>query len=171
MRKKDIGWGLAVFALLLGIVYVVGRSPRKRAASFLGKAAPPIAFVLEGKETSLAAYKGKTVLLNFWASWCGPCIEEMPALRALENRLKDRGFVLLAVNVSGEPYDVLKKTSADELPTLRVHQFSEKDLEAYQIEVIPHSVLIDKDGVAREIFVGPRHWDSESVVAALEKFL
>ncbi len=171
MRKKDIAWGLGVFAVLLGIVYVVGRSPQKRATSFLGQVAPPLTFLLDGKETSLAAYQGKTVLLNFWASWCGPCIEEMPALRALEDRLRDKGFVLLAINVSGEPYDVLKKTPADKLPTLRVHQFNEKDLDAYKIEVIPHSVLVDKEGKAREVFVGPRHWDSESVVAALEKFL
>ncbi|MCB0405204.1 MAG: TlpA family protein disulfide reductase, partial [Bdellovibrionales bacterium] len=77
------------FALLLLVIF--GRIPAARRGALVGSPAPEIAFVLEGRERTIADYSGQVVLLNFWATWCGPCMEEMPALRKLEDKLGAKG--------------------------------------------------------------------------------
>ncbi len=69
-----------------------------------------VTFALLGQKLRLADYQGKVVLLNFWATWCPPCREEMPAMERLYQRYKDRGVVVLAVSVDAEGGPVVSKT-------------------------------------------------------------
>jgi thiol-disulfide isomerase/thioredoxin len=99
----------------------------------------------DGKTISLADLKGKVVLVNFWATWCAPCREEMPAIIALHEKYKDRGLVVLSIasDDTPEPVDALLKDSP--LPFTVVYG-TEDMKRTYAINALPTTVLIDKSG-------------------------
>ena len=101
---------------------------------------------LQGKSYSLAALKGKPVLLDFWASWCGPCVESMPEIERIETEFKDRGLVVLGVNL-GEPrstVDQFLKTKPMSYPVIMGSEFGMD--RTFQVNVFPTFVFIDADG-------------------------
>lgn len=121
-----------------------------------GKPAPPLAFeqVTTGRAGTLEDYRGQVVLVNLWATWCPPCLEEMPELDNLARGLADQGFTVLAV--SDEEPDVLTRY-ADKHPTSillgRIDEFDWVDMGGER----PISFLIDRHGIVRNIYTGP--WD------------
>ena len=114
---------------------------------------------LDGQMVSLADYKGKVVLLNLWATWCPPCVEEMPSMEKLYRELKGEGFEILAVSIdeSGaqdvQPFMQKHKLS---FPALTDSKGAIKNL--YQTTGVPESFIIDKDGILVEKVIGPRNW-------------
>lgn len=139
----------------------------------LNKEAPEIEFDMpSGKASSLQDQRGTTIMLNFWATWCDPCMEEMPDLRALENHFKDRGFLLLAINVQDPDTENMKaRISGEKMPQNLVFRFNRNQLRAYPIEGIPLSVIIDKKGVVRRVYHGPRHWVTPEMIREIETIL
>jgi peroxiredoxin len=137
---------------------------------------------LDGGRVKLSDFRGKAVLLNFWASWCGPCAEEMPALERLYDNLRARGFTVLAVGVE-DPAEELRKFSQKfglGFPVLI--DADGKVRERYKIEGFPETVLIDPEGKIvlfndpgdnrlRVKIVGPREWDDPSAVRRIEALL
>lgn len=119
--------------------------------------APAPAFTLQssdGKTVSLAQFKGDVVMINFWASWCGPCRQEMPLLDNIYRQYKDMGFTLLGVNVepnAGGANAWLKKTPVSYPilydPKSRVSQL-------YQVQAMPTTVIIDRQGIVRFVHNG-----------------
>jgi len=109
----------------------------------------------EGKDVSLASLKGQVVLLNFWATWCGPCREEMPRLQALYDKYKSLGFTLVGVNVENNP-EGAKKWLADNGPvTFPVLLDTKNEVsKLYHVETMPSTVVIAKDGSMRFIHHG-----------------
>jgi thiol-disulfide isomerase/thioredoxin len=137
-------------------------------AELVGK--PAAAFTLKnlsGKPTSLAAWKGKVVLLDFWASWCGPCRMELPTIAKLHREYKNKGLAVVGVNV-GETAGVagafLKKNNYT-FPVLldSNNQISDQ----YGATAIPTVVIIDRSGVVSSHFVGVR--SEEDLREALKK--
>ena len=127
--------------------------------NLLGKPAPAIvATDVDGKPVSLAELKGRIVLVDFWATWCPPCVASIPALSELARKYHDRGFVILGVNVDAMHEDVQEMKKA--LPTVRRflvrHRVTWTDLlngqgtadvaAAYGVEEIPANFLIGRDG-------------------------
>ena len=112
-----------------------------------GKAAPSFKAVsLDGKAYSLESLKGKPVLLDFWASWCGPCIQSMPALEKLRRSYESQGFVILGVDV-GETRETVEKFLKTKPMAYPVIMGSESGMpEAYSISVFPTFVMIGADG-------------------------
>ena len=114
---------------------------------------------LDGQMVSLADYKGKVVLLNIWATWCPPCLEEMPSMEKLYQELKGEGFEILAVSID-------ESGAQDVLPFIKKHKLSFPALtdskgtlkNLYQTTGIPESFIIDKDGILVEKMIGPRNW-------------
>jgi peroxiredoxin len=114
---------------------------------------------LDGKMVSLADYKGKVVFLNIWATWCPPCVEEMPSMEKLHQELKDKGLEILAVSI-----DVSGAKAV--IPFMKKHKLSFSALtdtkgaikSLYQTTGIPESFIIDKDGIIAEKVIGPRDW-------------
>src|SRR2546428_11973758 len=91
MKRLIVGMGVCI--VVVGILGMAARPP------LLGSPAPEIALKdLQGQEVRLSDLHGRVVLLNFWATWCKPCKEEMPAMQASYDKLRDQGFVVLAVN-------------------------------------------------------------------------
>ena len=106
------------------------------------------------KNIKLSDLKGKVVMLNFWASWCGPCRQEMPLLDALHKRYSPAGFELLGINIEPNPKDadkLLKEIPVD-FPVL--YDIKQTVSEAYKVDAMPTTILIDKDGKMRYLHRG-----------------
>lgn len=107
-----------------------------------------------GENIQLSDLRGKVVMINFWATWCGPCRQEMPELDKLYQRYSSAGFEILGVNVESEldePKVFLKKNPVS-FPVLFD---TESDVsEAYNVQAMPTTVLIDRDGNLRQLYKG-----------------
>jgi peroxiredoxin len=109
---------------------------------------------LEGKQQSLSQYRGKVVLVNFWATWCKPCTTEMPAMQAIYDKLRDQGFVVLAVNEledEGKVRDHIKQ-HGHTFPVLMDRD--NKVANQFGVFGLPVSVFIDEKGVVQEYIKG-----------------
>lgn len=169
-KKPPVGWVLVAAAIALVCAVLMRGRPRASndapmgARLLRGHPAPDIDLAYPpGQHTKLSALKGKAVLLNFWASWCEPCMEEMPMLVELEGKLKDKPFVLLALNADDEQPGnrAVRRTT---MPANLIYDFTKSALTSYEVSSIPLSVLIDVQGNVREVFLGPRDWTSQEML-------
>lgn len=113
---------------------------------------------LEGKTFNLESKKGKVVLINLWATWCGPCRAEMPHLVEMQNKYKDKDFEILGLNVDDEPVAAVKSFS-EEMKLNYFLGFAKDDLVGGVMKLsrqqgIPQSVLINRQGQTAGIFFG-----------------
>ena len=118
---------------------------------------------LQGKKHSLADYRGKVVLVNFWATWCEPCREEMPSIERLRASLEGRPFAVLAVNLA-EPESRIQKF-LDTMP-LRFPILLDRDTKttrAWQAKVLPATYIVGADGAIRYRHVGELDWSKPEV--------
>lgn len=131
-------------------------------ATEIGKSAPAFALAdVNGKKVSLADYKGMVVLVNFWATYCGPCKAEMPSLHNLFLALKNDGLIVLAVSRDESTIDVqsfIKKQKIT-FPVL-MDKNQEVSFDQYVVHTLPTSFLIDRDGIIKETIIGEREWDA-----------
>jgi peroxiredoxin len=119
-------------------------------------------------ELELSSLAGRVVLLNFWATWCEPCEQEMPAMERLYERLPRDRFELVAVSIDEEPAPVLEFVERYSLRFPIVLDPGKKVAGAYQTMGVPESLLIGPDGRIVERYVGPREWDAPEYVARIE---
>ena len=137
-----------------------------------GVTPPPLALKdRSGKVHSLDAYKGKVVLVNFWATWCPPCREEMPSMQRLKEKMAGRPFVMLGVN-SGESAEDL----AEFLKLVKVDFDILLDSDSaatkrWKVFGLPTSFLIDHQGKVRYTLTGTTEWDQGEAVALIEELL
>lgn len=135
---------------------------------------PPPEFNLadtRGEMHRLEDYRGKVVLVNFWASWCPPCIKEMPGLQRLQTSLADRPFSILAVNVGEKRYEVWKFTKLVDFSLPTPLDTQKQTFNAWQATVLPTSYLLDTRGRIRYRVQGDLEWDNASVAALIEELL
>jgi peroxiredoxin len=115
------------------------------------------AFTLQstsGQQVSLAQFKGDVVMINFWASWCGPCRQEMPLLDSIYRKYKDMGFELIGVNVEpdSKAANAWLKATPVTYPILYDPQSQVSQL--YQVQAMPTTVIIDRTGTVRYLHRG-----------------
>jgi len=172
---KIVAFGLLAFLLLL-LLYISfmdkreegrghlssvveeslkGKTPGEENKKLLEEATKKISelsfLTLDGKEVKLSDYKGKVVLVNFWASWCPPCKEEMPIFEKVYQKYGDKDFVILAVNMDtseGALKEFLEKNRYS-FPIVRI-----KGEAGLNIPGLPTSYLVDKDGSVKKIRLG-----------------
>jgi peroxiredoxin len=169
---------LASFIVLSGLVAVPFAMAEERPLTSSGlqrpegvKLAPPFLLKdLDGKEQALDDYKGRVILIHFWATWCVPCKDELPTLRALWERLKDRGFAVVAIAADSKKA-VLPFTKEHGLrfPVL-IDQYGSA-LRAYRAWALPASYVVGKAGTIEWIALGPRDWTSPEVTDVIEGLL
>ena len=142
------------------------------------KRLPELAFAdAEGKPRTLADFRGKTVLLNLWATWCVPCRKEMPALDALQAKLGDDRFEVVAVNIDTRNLDK-PKAWLQEVGITRLGYFADPSAKVFQdLKAIgkafgmPTTLLVDPQGCALGTLAGPAEWASEDAVRLIEAAL
>ena len=113
-----------------------------------------------GKQLSLKELRGKVVFLNFWATWCPPCIEEMPAMEKLHQELQKDGLVILAVNFQEGPERVKEFLAKHNLTFTALLDRDGKVSELYQAWALPVSVMINKRGEIAARAMGSKDWHS-----------
>jgi len=118
---------------------------------------------------SLNQYRGQVVLVNFWATWCPPCVEELPSLMTLQERMKGRGLVVVGVSidVDGDAYHRFLKLHNINFVTVRDPE--QKVASMYGTSGWPETYIIDRQGVLRRKFVGPVDWNAPDVIAFLSR--
>lgn len=126
---------------------------------------------LVGGKTDLAQFRGKVVLVNFWATWCPPCRKEMPSMNRLAAQLNGQPFVMLGVNAGDTPGDV--RAFLDKVPVDFPILMDEEGvtLKPWHAFVFPTSYVVDKQGQLRLGLVGSVEWDEPQVVARIQALL
>ncbi len=109
---------------------------------------------LKGQVISLSGLRGKPVLLNFWASWCGPCVFEMPFLQEIHEEWSDKGLVLLAVDIGESSSQVEEFIQSQGLTLPVLLDTKEEVARKYNIRGIPTTFFIDKDGIIQGVQIG-----------------
>lgn len=139
------------------------------------RTAPAMAFLdAQGGQRSMEEWLGRTVLFNLWATWCGPCREEMPALDALQTQMGDETFEVVAVSIdtrqSADPQGFLQEIGVEGLAFYQDRTaglFNTLRSEGLAFGM-PTTLLIDEDGCLLGFLAGPAHWDSADARALIE---
>lgn len=145
--------------------------------SSIGKAAPDFTIQDSDRSVSLGQLRGKIVVLNFWATWCPPCVEEMPSLVGLQKQLLGKGVIVLAVSVDddADAYHKFLKEHAIDLLTVRDpgHRNDEgvtaPVASRYGTFKFPETYIIDRDGTIRRKFIGPIDWSQAEILEYLSR--
>ena len=109
---------------------------------------------LEGKNLRLEEYRGQVVLINFWASWCGPCRQEMPLLDELYSQYQRVGFNLLAVNIDDDSGKAMKMIAELGVSFPVLFDTHKEVSKLYAVDAMPVTILVDRDGMVRHVHHG-----------------
>lgn len=128
---------------------------------------------IQGEKKSFEAFRGKVVLINFWAAWCAPCLHEMPGIYKLQERWKERGFVVLGVSMDNDANagtESLKRIAG--VPPFEIIKGIDSSISSlFPIEGLPYSVIIDREGVIRFARSGEADWQSPEANKWIERLL
>jgi peroxiredoxin len=149
--------------MMLSACYGGSRPPR------IGINAPDFTVQDSDRKITLSEFHGQVVVLNFWATWCAPCVEEVPSLVEMQRRLKAKGVTVLAVSVdvNGNAYKEFVKDHNVNLLTVR--DPGQKSSDLYGTFKFPETYIIDRNGVMRRKFIGAVDWTEPEITDFLSK--
>jgi peroxiredoxin len=154
------------------LVMVCGAAAAADLKLWTGGPPPALALKdLDGRQHRLADYRGKVVLINFWATWCGPCREEMPSIQELKNKLAGRPFVVLAVNLDEPESRIRKFLTQMKLDFPILLDPDRKVAKGWNARILPATFIVGPDGRVRYSLVGEINWANEHVVARISELL
>lgn len=156
---------LPIIALLaaLSACYSGTRPPR------IGTAAPDFTVQDSDRTVKLSDYHGQIVVLNFWATWCAPCVEEMPSLVEMQRRMKAKGIAVLAVSVDIDQGAYNQFIRDHNITLLTVRDAAQKSNALYGTFKFPETYIIDRNGVMQRKFIGAVDWTSPEITDFLTK--
>jgi len=169
--KPDTFLRAAIGLLMIAFVYVIYNSFTERVVS-VGDRAPEFSVTADnGKQLSLKDFGGNLLVLNFWATWCPPCIEEMPSLDRFQRRMASDGVVVLGISV-----DKNEKQYRDFLARARVSFLTARDPESrinseYGTFKYPETYVISRSGRVLRKFIGEKAWDEEAMLSDIRSLL
>lgn len=187
---KGALWGVALLGVA-AVVYIMAQAsinPRQSTSlkslakgemaklTFPAEAGPaPVTSFqdADGKPVRLADFQGKVTVVNLWATWCGPCVIEMPSIQRLYDRYRDAGLKVVAVAVDDPGYEqrVLDFVAEHKLTFEILHEGTGKIEQAFQTQGIPATFLIGRDGRIRKLSLGADNWDSAANRAVVAQLL
>jgi len=135
----------------------------------IGSNAPDFTLQDSDRKVTLSQFRGQVVVLNFWATWCPPCIEETPSLVRMQARLKDKGVVVVAVSIDEDDSAYHKFLKDYSVNMVTVRDAARKASSLYGTFGWPETYVIDRSGIIRRKFIGPVDWTSPEVVDYLSK--
>ena len=170
LKEKVLG-GLGVAGAMAILVFFAMPSYRQGEPSIAGRTAPDFPLEMNGRQIHLSDLRGKVVILDFWASWCPPCVEEANSLNALQEKIESQGGTILGVSQDEDP-DAYQKFLIEHGVNFPTYRDPEKKVPtAYGTVMIPEAYMISKDGkIARKV-VGPQDWTSPELVSSVETLL
>jgi len=173
--QKIAAWG--VLAVAVGAVILFAMPTyRQGEASIAGTTARDFSVELAGKPSHLTDFRGKVVVLNFWATWCPPCVEETPALNRLQKHLEAKNGTILGVAADEDPdaYDKFLREQGVVFPTFRDPLTRDNHSPialSYGTSMYPETYVIDRHGKIARKFVGYQLWDSPEMLAYFDSLL
>ena len=120
-------------------------------------------------KVTLSQLRGQVVVLNFWATWCAPCVEEVPSLVAMQRRMKDKGVTVLAVSVDVDENAYRQFVKDHNVNLLTVRDPDQKSNALYGTSKFPETYIIDRNGVMRRKFIGAVDWTEPEITDFLSK--
>ena len=166
MQVKRIAMGLTVCLLWIA---------NAGAAGFETRAASPApelkAHDLTGASRTLADYRGKVVLLNFWATWCPPCQREMPSLERLRTKMAGRPLEIVAISSAETPGEVNAYLSKMKLGFPVLLDTDSSNTRRWKVFALPTTFVLDAKGRVRHVLTGPAEWDEGEALAVAESML
>ena len=169
-------WTAPALFLLLALLYGVLTRPPTDASHAAPRIGQPLADFtlpdLQGRLVQLSALRGKVVFINVWATWCPPCIEEMPTMQRLYERLHSRGLEVLAISIDALGAQVVA-------PFMEKYQLTfpalldpqDRIVHLYHTQGVPESFIVDKRGLLVDKVIGPRDWSHPQMIALFERLL
>ena len=173
--RKLLNWAAIAIAAAIILIFAMP-SYRQGEASIAGKTAENFPLTLDGKPAHLSDLRGKVVVLNFWGSWCQPCVEEAPALDRLQRHIASRNALVLGVAADEDdaPYRKFLQDQHITFPTYRDPATKDNRsaiAESYGTTMVPETYIIDRHGkIARKI-IGFQQWDSPEMLAYFDALL
>ncbi|MGA6988680.1 MAG: TlpA disulfide reductase family protein [Terriglobales bacterium] len=135
----------------------------------IGSNAPDFTVQDSDHKVTLSQFHGQVVVLNFWATWCPPCVEETPSLVQMQARFKNKGVVVLAVSIDEDEAEYHKFLNQYHVNMVTVRDESQKTARLYGTFGWPETYVIDRNGIIRRKFIGPVDWTSPEVSDYLSK--
>jgi peroxiredoxin len=156
--------GLGIVAFFLAL----GGCDRGSKPELVGQKAPDFTVSDPQHTVSLHDYKGKVVVLNFWATWCAPCLDELPSLIQMQHDLGDK-VTVLAVATDQDP-DVYARFMRDhKVDFISVNDAAQQSNAKYGTWIWPETYIIDSKGIVRRKFIGAVEWTNPAIVSYLEQ--
>jgi peroxiredoxin len=149
--------------LVLSGCYSGSRPPR------IGKNAPEFTVQDSDRTVALNQFRGQVVVLNFWATWCPPCVEEMPSLVEMQHRMKGKGVTVLAVSIDVDENAYRSFLKQHGVDLLTVRDPGQKVPVLYGTQMWPETYIIDRNGVMRRKFIGAVDWTDPEITGFLGK--
>ena len=160
---------MRVLALLLALALPASAQELK---PWTGGATPPLELAdMKGAKHRLADYRGKVVLVNFWATWCVPCRDEMPSIERLRTSLDSRRFAVLAVNLAEPESRIQKFLDAVPVGFPVLLDRDAKATRAWQAKLLPATYIVGPEGAIRYRHVGELDWSKPEVRAQVERLM
>jgi peroxiredoxin len=153
---------MAAVLLLLTTACYTGSRP-----THVGAAAKDFTIKDSDRQLSLNEFRGQIVILNFWATWCPPCVEELPSMIDMQNRMRAKGIVVVGVSIDVDDDAYHRFIKQRNVNFVTVRDPEQKVAAMYGTTGWPESYVIDRTGVVRRKFVGPVNWNSPDVVQFL----
>ena len=133
--------------------------------------APLVLADLAGREVDLAAFKGEVLLINFWATWCEPCREEMPSLQRLQNKLAGKPFRVVAVNIGEGAPRIRQFLERTPVSFTMLRDAESEVMKAWRVRMLPASFLVDRRGMLRYQLIGEADYDDPKQQAPILELL
>lgn len=168
--KRFIRYSITSFLLLFALTTACGADKLSLTPLANKPVAPAFSLQdIDGKTHHLADYRGKVVVINFWATWCPPCREEMPSMqRAWESTLKQEGIPLLAINVGEDEETIFAFTGDYPVDFPLLMDLDSAVIDSWPVRGLPTTFIVDKKGRLVYRAIGGRAWDDEKLLAAIK---
>jgi cytochrome c biogenesis protein CcmG, thiol:disulfide interchange protein DsbE len=161
-----------VLAFVAGLLFLFARPDyRQGEPSLRGTAEKDFPLVLNGKSARLSDLKGQVVLLNFWATWCPPCVDEAPSLNALQHRIAPLGGTVLGLSVDDDDQAYQEFIQRYELAFPTYRDTTKQIPLMYGTTMYPDTYVIDRHGKLDRKIVGPQDWSSPEMIQYLDNLL
>jgi len=154
---------------VLSVIVAVSACYHGSAPKGVGAPAPNFIVQDDERKVALDQFRGKVVVLNFWASWCAPCITETPSLVAMQERLKDKGVVVVAISADEDEEAYHRFIKQYGISFVTVREPSANTQPQYGTEKLPESYVIDRDGILRRRLINAADWNSPEIIEFLSR--